>query len=219
MKDVLKTVDHTMLKPTSNINDIKKLCEEAKKMNVASVCVPPSYVKFCSDYLNGDIAVCTVIGFPLGYSTTSTKIFEAQDALENGATEIDMVVNIGDIKNKDYDKIYKEIKAIKLKIKENILKVIIETCYLDEEEKIKMCEIITKSGADYIKTSTGFGTSGATLSDVKLFKKHIGKDVKVKAAGGIKTIDDAKNFINEGVSRLGTSSICKIINNESVNGY
>lgn len=214
MKHILQTVDHTMLKATTTLKDIKTLCDEAVRMNVASVCIPPSYVKSATEYLNGRVNICTVIGFPLGYQTTKVKVFEAKDAIENGAVEIDMVVNISDIKNEEYEKIENEIKEIKSVIGDKVLKVIIETCYLNEYEKIKMCEIVTNSGADFIKTSTGMGTNGATLEDIKLMKKHIGEGVKIKAAGGIKSISDAEKFIEAGAQRLGTSSICKILNGE-----
>ncbi|MCC0708566.1 deoxyribose-phosphate aldolase [Clostridioides sp. ES-S-0190-01] len=219
MKHILKTVDHTILKATTTWEDIKVLCDEAINMNVASVCIPPSYVKRAAEYLNSKIKVCTVIGFPLGYQTTATKVFEAEDAIKNGADEVDMVVNISDIKNGDYEKIENEIKEIKAIIGEKILKVIIETCYLEECEKVKMCEIVTVSGADFIKTSTGMGTGGATLEDIKLMKEHVGENVKIKAAGGVKSISDAEKFIEAGAERLGTSSICKILKNEDITGY
>ncbi|MCC0761880.1 deoxyribose-phosphate aldolase [Clostridioides sp. ES-S-0006-03] len=219
MKHILKTVDHTILKATTTWEDIKILCDEAINMNVASVCIPPSYVKRAVEYLNSKIKVCTVIGFPLGYQTTATKVFEAEDAIKNGADEVDMVVNISDIKNGDYEKIENEIKEIKAIIGDKILKVIIETCYLEEYEKVKMCEIVTVSGADFIKTSTGMGTCGATLEDIKLMKEHVGENVKIKAAGGVKSISDAEKFIEAGAERLGTSSICKILKNEDITGY
>ncbi|MCC0694378.1 deoxyribose-phosphate aldolase [Clostridioides sp. ES-S-0048-02] len=219
MKHILKTVDHTILKATTTWEDIKVLCDEAINMNVASVCIPPSYVKRAAEYLNSKIKVCTVIGFPLGYQTTATKVFEAEDAIKNGADEVDMVVNISDIKNGDYEKIENEIKEIKAIIGNKILKVIIETCYLEECEKVKMCEIVTVSGADFIKTSTGMGTGGATLEDIKLMKEHVGENVKIKAAGGVKSISDAEKFIEAGAERLGTSSICKILKNEDITGY
>lgn len=219
MKHILKTVDHTILKATTTWEDIKVLCDEAINMNVASVCIPPSYVKRAAEYLNSKIKVCTVIGFPLGYQTTATKVFEAEDAIKNGADEIDMVVNISDIKNGDYEKIENEIKKIKAIIGDKILKVIIETCYLEECEKVKMCEIVTVSGADFIKTSTGMGTGGATLEDIKLMKEHVGRNIKIKAAGGVKSISDAEKFIEVGAERLGTSSICKILKNEDITGY
>lgn len=219
MEKILKTVDHTLLKPIATWDDIQVICDEAKEMKVASVCIPPSFVKRANMYLNGEIPVCTVIGFPLGYQTTAVKVFEAQDAVKNGAEEIDMVINIGDVKDKNFSQVEEEIRAIKEAVGDKILKVIIETCYLTEEEKIKMCEVVTNAGADFIKTSTGFGTNGATLSDIELFAKHVGEKVRIKAAGGVKTIADANAFIDAGASRLGTSSICKIIKNEEVTGY
>lgn len=219
MDKILKAVDHTLLKPMSTWEQIKTICDEAKEMKVASVCIPPSFVKRASNYLQGEIAVCTVIGFPLGYQTTAVKVFEAKDAIANGAKEIDMVINIGDLKDRNYDAIEDEIRQIKEAIGTHILKVIIETCYLTEEEKIKMCDIVTAAGADFIKTSTGFGTNGATLEDIQLFAKHVGSQVRIKAAGGVKTIADANAFIDAGATRLGTSSICQIIKNQEVTGY
>lgn len=219
MEHILKTVDHTVLKATTTWDDIRNLCNEAKEMKVASVCIPPSYVKEAADYLNGSIAVCTVIGFPLGYQTKAVKIAEANDAIQNGAKEIDMVINIGHVKDKHFDLIEEEIREIKEAIGEHILKVIIETCYLTQEEKIEMCKVVTRSGADFIKTSTGFGTGGATLDDIKLMAENVGNNVAIKAAGGVKTIKDAEDFIEAGATRLGTSSICKIIKNEQVTGY
>ncbi len=219
MKHIIKTVDHTLLKPIATWEDIKKICDEAKEMKVASVCIPPSYVKQASEYLKNDIAVCTVIGFPLGYNTTKIKIEEAKDAIENGAKEIDMVINIGDAKAGLFDKIENEIRQIKEAIGDKILKVIIETCYLTEDEKIALCKVVSNAKADFIKTSTGFGTNGATLEDIKLMKQNVSKDVAIKAAGGVRTIEDAQNFINEGATRLGTSSICQVLKNEQVTGY
>lgn len=219
MQNILNKVDHTMLKATTTWKDIQNLCDEAVRMKVASVCIPPAYIKRAKEYLKGQIPVCTVIGFPLGYQTTAVKVYEAKDAVENGAEEVDMVINIGDIKNQDYDIVKEEIKAIKAAVGEKILKVIIETCYLTEEEKIELCKIVTGAGADFIKTSTGFGTNGATLEDIQLFSEHIGKGIRIKAAGGIKTIQDAEDFIAAGASRLGTSSICKILAKEEVKGY
>lgn len=219
MERILKTVDHTLLKATATWEDIKVICDEAKEMQVASVCIPPSYVKQAAQYLQGEIAVCTVIGFPLGYQTTPVKVFEAKDAITNGAAEVDMVINIAHAKDGLFDGIQEEIRQIKAAVGDKILKVIIETCYLTEEEKIKMCEVVTAAGADFIKTSTGFGTAGATLEDIKLMRKHVGAEVLVKAAGGVKTIEDANNFIDAGAARLGTSSICNIIKNLEVTGY
>ncbi len=210
--ELLKFVDHTLLKAFATWEDIKVLCDEAIEYNTASVCVPPNYIKRINDTYGSKINICTVVGFPLGYSVTEAKIAECHKALEDGANEIDMVINISDVKNKDYKKVEEEIKALKQAVGSKILKVIVETCYLNEEEKIAMCHAVTNAGADYIKTSTGFGTGGATMEDVKLFKHHIGSNVKIKASGGIKTIEDMENFINEGCSRLGTSSAIKLIN-------
>ena len=210
MKEILNICDHTLLLQGATPNEIKALCDDAIKYQTASVCIPPCYVKMASEYLQGEITVCTVIGFPNGNMTTKTKVFETKDAIENGADEIDMVINIGMLKAGEYDYVLNEIKEIKLACKDKILKVIIETCLLTDEEKIKMCEIVTNSGADFIKTSTGFSTAGATFADVELFEKHVGKDVKIKAAGGISSIDDAKKFMELGAQRLGTSRIVKL---------
>lgn len=219
MKYIIEKVDHTLLKPLATWEDIKKICDEAKEMKVASVCIPPSYVKQASEYLKDEIPVCTVIGFPLGYNTTKIKIEEAKEAIQNGAKEIDMVINIGDAKSGLFDKIEDEIRQIKNSIGNHILKVIIETCYLTQDEKIALCKAVSNAKADFIKTSTGFGTNGATLEDIKLMKENLSKDVAIKAAGGIKTIEDAKNFINAGATRLGTSSICQVLKNQQVTGY
>ena len=219
MRHILEKVDHTILNAVTTWEDIKRVCDEAKEMKVASVCIPPSYVKRASEYLNDKVAVCTVIGFPLGYQTTTIKVAEAKDAIENGAKEIDMVINIGDVKNREYTKVEEEIRAIKKAVGDNILKVIIETCYLTEDEKVEMCKVVTNAGADFIKTSTGFGSNGATLEDIKLMNSNVGKKVSIKAAGGVRTIEDAEAFIEAGATRLGTSSICKIIKNEEVIGY
>ncbi len=219
MKHITEKVDHTLLKPVSTWEDIKKICDEAKEMKVASVCIPPSYVKQASEYLKDEIPVCTVIGFPLGYSTTKIKIEEAKDAIQNGAKEIDMVINIGDAKAGLFDKIEGEIRQIKEAVGNHILKVIIETCYLTENEKIELCKAVSNAKADFIKTSTGFGTDGATLEDIKLMRENVSKETKIKAAGGVKTIEDAENFIKEGATRLGTSSICQVLKNQQVTGY
>ena len=219
IKNILATVDHTLLTQDATCEDIKQICDDAIKYNTASICIPASYVKRAKEYMGEKMAVCTVIGFPNGYSTKETKVFETKNAIENGAKEIDMVININELKNKNYDYLLDEIKAIKEACGENILKVIIETCLLTDEEKIKMCEIVTEAKADYIKTSTGFSTGGATLDDIKLFAKHVGPDVKIKAAGGISSLEDAENFIEAGASRLGTSRIVKIIKNEEATGY
>jgi len=211
---ILKMVDHTLLKQESKWEDIKKICDDAIKYNVASVCIPPCYVKKAKEYVGDKMEICTVIGFPNGYNTAEVKVFEAKVAIEEGADEIDMVINIGMLKNKEYDYILNEINKIKEACKGKILKVIIETCLLTEEEKIKMCEIISQSSADYIKTSTGFSTSGATLEDIELFKKHITNSKKIKAAGGIKNFEDAEKFIQAGAERLGTSKLVNIMNNQ-----
>lgn len=219
MKHITEKVDHTLLKPIATWEDIKKICDEAKEMKVASVCIPPSYVKQASEYLKDEIPVCTVIGFPLGYSTTKIKIEEAKDAIQNGAKEIDMVINIGDAKAGLFDKIEEEIRQIKEAVGSHILKVIIETCYLTENEKISLCKAVSNAKADFIKTSTGFGTNGATLEDIKLMRENVSKETRIKAAGGVKTIEDAENFIKEGATRLGTSSICQVLKNQQVTGY
>jgi len=211
---ILKTVDHTLLNQIATWAEIKNLCDEGINYNVASVCIPPYYIKAAKEYVDSKLTLCTVIGFPNGNMTKETKIFETRDALENGADEIDMVINIGALKDKKYTEIEEEIRSIKEVCKDHILKVIIETCFLNEEEKIKMCEIVTKAGADFIKTSTGFGTGGATEEDIQLFARNIGPNVKIKAAGGVKDLETAELFINLGASRLGTSSIVKIIKSE-----
>ena len=211
IKEILSKVDHTLLKPESTWEQIKEICDDGIKYQVASVCIPPDFVKRAREYVGDQMAVCTVIGFPNGYSTKETKVFETQNAIQNGALEIDMVVNIGDIKSKDYDKVLNEIKSIKAACGDKVLKVIIETCLLTEDEKIKMAKIVTESGADYIKTSTGFNTGGATREDVKLLKNHVGAHMKVKASGGISSTQDAMDFINLGADRLGTSQIVKIV--------
>ena len=210
-KTILKAVDHTLLAQTATWEEIRALCDDAVRYGTASVCIPASYVKQAKDYLGGRMAVCTVIGFPNGYSTTQTKVFETADAVKNGADEIDMVVNVGWVKDKKWDALLAEIKAIREACAGKILKVIIETCLLTDEEKIKLCEIVTASGADYIKTSTGFSKGGATFEDVALFAKHVGKNVKIKAAGGIASLDDAQKFLELGASRLGTSRVVKLI--------
>lgn len=210
-KNILKIVDHTLLAQTSTWEQIKEILDDAMTYETASACIPASFVKRAKEYVQDKLAICTVIGFPNGYSTTPVKVFETEDAVKNGADEIDMVINIGDLKDKNYDLILDEIKAIHKACNGKILKVIIETCLLTEEEKIKMCEIVTESGAEYIKTSTGFSTSGATFEDVALMKKYVGKDVKIKAAGGITSFDDAEKFIELGADRLGTSRLVKLM--------
>lgn len=219
IKEILKHVDHTLLLQGSTWGEIKQICDDAMKYETASVCIPPCYVKQAAEYMGDRMAVCTVIGFPNGNVTTETKAFETKDALENGASEIDMVINIGWLKDKKYDLIENEIRKLKEICGDKILKVIIETCFLTDEEKIKMCEIVTNAGADYIKTSTGFGGAGATFDDIKLFAEHIGPNVKMKAAGGISSISDAETFLNLGADRLGTSRIVKIVKNEEATGY
>jgi deoxyribose-phosphate aldolase len=211
--EILKYVDHTLLKPYATWEDIGILCDEAIRYQTASVCIPPNYIKRVHDTYGERVNICTVVGFPLGYSTCGAKLEECILALKDGANEIDMVINITDVKNKDYKKVEDEIRKIKETIGNHILKVIIETCYLTTEEKIEMCHAVTNAGADYIKTSTGFGTGGATMEDIDLFKKHLGPNVKIKASGGILTIEDMEAFIEAGCSRLGTSSAVKLINN------
>lgn len=215
IKTILKKVDHTVLGQGSKWEDIKLLCDDAIKYNCASVCIAPSYVKKAKEYVGDSLKICTVIGFPNGYNTTAVKCFETKDAVANGADEIDMVINIGMVKDKKYDEVLNEIKAIKEACNGKLLKVIIETCLLTTEEKIKMCEIVSLSGADYIKTSTGFSTGGATKEDVKLFAENVMPHLKIKAAGGISSIQDAEDFISLGASRLGTSRIVKIVKNEN----
>ncbi len=208
--EILNIVDHTLLAQTATWEEIKEILDDAIKYDTASACIPASYVKQAADYVAGKLPICTVIGFPNGYSTTAVKVAETADAVANGAAEIDMVINIGWIKDKRYDDVLAEIKAIKEACQGKLLKVIIETCLLTEEEKIKMCEIVTESGAEYIKTSTGFSTSGATFEDVALMKKYVGPEVKIKAAGGISSFDDAERFIELGADRLGTSRLVKL---------
>ena len=219
-KKILSMVDHTLLKQDATWAEIREILDDAIKYEVASACIPAAYVGRAAEYVQGKLAICTVIGFPNGYSTTATKVFETKDAVANGASEIDMVINIGDLKDKRYDVIEDEIRQIHAACNGKILKVIIETCLLTEDEKIKMCEIVTNAGAEYIKTSTGFSTAGATFADVKLMKDNIGPNVKVKAAGGISSFDDAEQFISLGAERLGTSRLIKIMKNtDSGKGY
>lgn len=210
-QEILSKVDHTLLKQTATWDQIRKICDEGIGNKTASVCIPPCFVKRAKDYVGDEIAVCTVIGFPNGNMTTAAKVFETKDAVENGADEIDMVINIGDVKAGDYGKVLVEIQEIKKACCGKLLKVIIETCLLTEEEKIKMCEVVTESGAEYIKTSTGFSTSGATFEDVELMRKHVGKHIKVKAAGGINSVADAEKFIALGADRLGTSRLIALL--------
>ena len=201
-KEIMRHVDHTQLKAFATWEDIKKLCDEAVEYQTASVCIPPCYIQRVKEAYGEQINICTVVGFPLGYSVTEAKIAETKKALEDGASEIDMVINISDVKNGDYAAVEKEIAALKEVVGDKILKVIIETCYLTEEEKIAMCKAVTAAGADYIKTSTGFGTAGATISDIRLFKENIGEHVKMKAAGGVKTVEDLEAFLQEGCDRI-----------------
>ena len=220
INEILSKCDHTLLSVTSTWEEIKAICDDGMKFSTASVCIPASYVKEAKEYVGDRLAICTVIGFPNGYSTTATKVFECRDAIANGADEIDTVINVGYLKSGRYDEILAELRALKEACGNKILKVIIETCLLTDEEKIKMCEIVTASGADYIKTSTGFSTGGATREDVALFAAHIGEGVLIKAAGGIASLTDAEDFINLGASRLGTSRVVKIAKNEqNAKGY
>ena len=218
-EEMLTHVDHTLLTQTATWDEIKQILDDAMKYKVASACIPASYVKEASDYVDGKLAICTVIGFPNGYDTTASKVFMAKDAINNGAVEVDMVINIGWLKDKRYDELEAEIRAIKEAVGDKILKVIIETCLLTDEEKIKMCEIVTKAGADYIKTSTGFSKAGATFDDIKLFSEHVGKNVRIKAAGGISSLEDAYKFLELGADRLGTSRIVKLVKGQEATGY
>lgn len=219
LNEILSHVDHTLLKQESTWEQIKAICDDGVKFNTASVCIPPSYVKECADYCGDKLSICTVIGFPNGYNTTACKVFETADAVKNGADEIDMVINIGWLKDKRYDLILNEIKAIKEACDGKILKVIIETCLLTDDEKKEMCRIVTEAGADFIKTSTGFSTGGATFDDIKLFSENIGEGVKMKAAGGIASLDDAEKFLALGAERLGTSRVVSIAKSEQGSGY
>ena len=218
-KEILSHVDHTLLKATATWEQIKKIAEESIEYGTASICIPQCYLKRLNETYGDKVNLCTVVGFPLGYNSTSSKVEEIKSALADGANEIDMVVNIADVKNKDFKKVEDEIRTLKEVCGEHILKVIIETCYLDEEEKIAMCHAVTNAKADYIKTSTGFGTAGATMEDILLFKKHIGPDVKMKAAGGIRSVQDMEDYLAAGVDRLGTSSAIKLIEGEKTSGY
>ena len=211
LKDILAKCDHTLLTQTATWAEIKGVCDDGMKYHTASVCIPASYVKQAKEYVGDKLPICTVIGFPNGYDTTAAKCFMASDAVDNGAEEVDMVINIGWVKDRKWDDLLSEIKAVKAACKGKLLKVIIECCFLTDEEKVKMCEIVTASGADYIKTSTGFGGGGATREDVALFAKHVGPDVKIKAAGGSADLKDAEDFISLGASRLGTSRIVKAV--------
>lgn len=216
IKEILSKVDHTLLKQCATWEDIKAICDDGIKYGTASVCIPASFVKRVKEYVSDRVKICTVIGFPNGYSTTEVKVFETKDALANGADEIDMVINIGDLKDKNYEAVLEEIREIKSACGDKTLKVIVETCMLTKEEKIKMCQLVTEAKADFIKTSTGFGGEGATFEDIKLFAENVGSDVKIKAAGGISSIDDAEKFIELGADRLGTSRIVKIAKEEKL---
>ena len=217
VKEIMSKVDHTLLSQCATQEEIKQICDDAVVYGTASVCIPPYYVKFASDYLDGKVAVCTVIGFPNGYNATEIKCAETRDAIKNGADEIDMVINVCNVKNGRYDLVLDEIKQIKAVCGDKILKVIIETCLLTEQEKVKMCEIVTQSGADYIKTSTGFAGGGATFEDIELFSKNVGENVRIKAAGGIKSFEDAERFVALGADRLGTSRLVSILKNNANN--
>lgn len=213
-KKVVNYVDHTLLTQTATWEEIKQICDDGVAFGTASVCIPPSYVKQAKEYLGGKLPVCTVIGFPNGYNTTAVKVFETKDAVANGADEIDMVINLGMVKEGNYFALLEEIKAVKEACGTKVLKVIIETCLLTEEEKKQMCRVVTEAGADFIKTSTGFSTAGATFSDIELFSKYIGEGVRMKAAGGISSLEDAEKFVSLGATRLGTSRIVKILKSE-----
>ena len=222
LKKILTAVDHTLLAPAATWAEIKAICDDAIKYGTATVCIPASYVARCKAYMqekSSSVGVCTVIGFPTGYSTTAVKVFEAADAVKNGADEVDMVINIGMLKDGQDDEVLAEINAIKEACAGKPLKVIIETCLLTEEEKIRMCDIVSKSNADYIKTSTGFSTAGATFEDVALMKKHMAEGKGIKAAGGIASLDDAERFLELGATRLGTSRIVKIVKGQQASGY
>lgn len=212
-KDVLQKVDHTLLTQSATWEEIREILDDAMKYGTASACIPAAYVKQAAEYVNGKLPICTVIGFPNGYHTTAVKVFETKDAVANGAAEIDMVINIGFLKDKRYAEVEEEIRQIHEACQGRILKVIVETCLLTEEEKIKICEIVTRAGAEFIKTSTGFSKAGATFADVELMRKHVGDEVKVKAAGGISSFGDAEEFIRLGADRLGTSRLVKIMKN------
>lgn len=216
---ILSHCDHTLLAVDATWEQIKGICDDGVKYKTASVCIPASFVKQAKEYVGDKLAICTVIGFPNGYSTPAAKAFEAADAVENGADEIDMVINVGNVKDGKYDEVLEEIKAVKTACRGRILKVIIETCLLTDEEKIEMCRVVTESGADFIKTSTGFSKGGATREDIALFAANIGENVKMKAAGGIRSLEDAQDFLDLGCERLGTSAIVKIIKNQEVQGY
>lgn len=219
INNILSHCDHTLLAVDATWNDIRQICDDGMKYKTASVCIPASYVKQASEYVDGKLAICTVIGFPNGYSTTAVKAFEAKNAVENGADEIDMVINVGWAKDGRFDDILKEIKEVKSSCSGKILKVIIETCLLTDDEKKEMCRVVTESGADFIKTSTGFSKGGATREDIALFAANIGENVRMKAAGGIRSFEDAEDYLALGCERLGTSAIVKLVKNQEVTGY
>lgn len=210
-RELLSRLDHTLLKQTATWEEIRRICEEGMKYQTASVCIPPCYVKRAKEYVQDKVNICTVIGFPNGNTTTAVKVLETRDAVENGADEIDMVINLGMVKERDYDRMLEEIQAVKQACGGKVLKVIIETCLLTEDEKLEMCRVVTRSGAEYIKTSTGFSTGGATFADVELMRKHVGEQVKVKAAGGISSVEDAEKFLDLGADRLGTSRLITLL--------
>ena len=218
-EEILRRVDHTLLQATATMDRIRVLCDEAKTHRVASVCIPPSYVRPVFDEYGSDPVICTVIGFPLGYSVTVAKALETERAVRDGASEIDMVINIGDVKNGRFDAVLEEIKTVRGACSGKILKVIVETCYLDEAEKTRLCGLVTEAGADFIKTSTGFGTAGATIADIVLFRRHIGAGVRIKAAGGIKTREDLRAFIEAGADRIGTSSAVSLLSGGTAGRY
>lgn len=218
-QEILVHIDHTLLKAVSSWEEIRTICEEALENHTASVCVPPSYIRRISEAYGKSLKICTVIGFPLGYNTTAVKKYEVEQAIADGADEVDMVVNLGDVKNGDFEAVTEEIRTLKAAAGDHILKVIVETCYLTEEEKIRLCQCVTEGGADYIKTSTGFGTAGAKIEDIRLFKDHIGPGVKMKAAGGVKTREDLELFLGEGCDRIGTSSALKLLSGGNAGSY
>ena len=219
VKEILAHCDHTLLKPEATWGQIRTVCDDGIKYGCASVCIPAAYVKQAAEHVGNEIKICTVIGFPNGYSTTAVKVFETEDAIRNGADEIDMVINLGWVKDGRWSDLLEEIRAIKLSCQGRILKVIVEACLLTQEEKLKLCQIVSEAGADYIKTSTGFSTGGATREDVALFRAHVGPDVKVKAAGGIRTLQDAEDFLRAGAERLGTSALVTLVKGQQPKGY
>lgn len=219
LKEILGTCDHTLLAQGATWAEIKAICDDGMKYQCASVCIPASYVKQAAEYVQGKLPICTVIGFPNGYSTTAVKVFETKDAIANGANEIDMVINIGWAKDGRWDDLLAEIRAVKEACGGLVLKVIIETCLLTQEEKVRLCRVVSESGADYIKTSTGFSTAGATREDVALFKANVAPHVKIKAAGGISSLQDAADFLELGAGRLGTSRIVKLVKGQQAQGY